>query len=373
MDNQIFNIEPFLGVYKELNFSEFYKYKLDNPRFHQIRFEEELRSFLDTNKEVCVLNSGTASIHLALKLANVEPGDVVFCSASSFIASANPILYCRAKPYFVDVEFETGNMNPDYLEKAILKSLSNGDKPKAVIVVHSYGVPANMDKLLSIKDKYGLILIEDAAEALGSMYNSNYCGTIGDIGIFSFNSNKLVTTFGGGCILVNSLDDKRKVEAWSTQARREGVNYIHSELGFNYAINDLAAYLGWNQMSHLKMEIDKKRTIYYWYKVFFGDNNKLSLLFEDNDEIFLNRWMNCIEISDELNLDNLIKEMESRNIEVRRFWYPLNEQPYLLDYCYMGNNESRKLYEKVLCLPSGVGLLQKDVLRIVNTIESVIF
>ena len=243
---------------KDLDFDLFYIQKLQDPNFHQSYFENQLKRSLKTDKEVCVLSSGTAAIHIALVMSNVGHEDVVFCSNSTFIATVNPILYLNAIPYFIDIDLETGNMNMDYLEMAIIKTIEKGKLPKAVVITHSYGIPAEMNRLMQIKKKYNLIIIEDAAEALGAKYGKSYCGTISDFGVFSFNTNKINTTFGGGALVVSDFKSKKLVQKLSSHFKNNFFDFKHDKLAYNYRMNDLAAYIGAKQILSLKSELKKK-------------------------------------------------------------------------------------------------------------------
>ena len=367
---KIHNIETYISNVEELNFSTFYKERKKNPRIFQLQMEEKMRNLLETKKQVCALNSGTAAIHLALKLSNLEPNDIVFCSSATFIASVNPILYEKAEPYFIDVDKQTGNMSPMYLENAILKCLSTNKKPKAIIVTHSYGMPAEMDELLRIKDKYKLTLIEDAAEALGSSYRNEFCGTLADYGIISFNTNKLCSTLGGGVLIVNNLEEKEKVKSLASQAKITGIEFMHREVGYNYLMNDMAAYLGLHQLDFLNKEIQLKESINTMYNKEISKLKNVHMLFsDDRNKIRSNKWMNCISFINEDQKNTALDNFLKNKIEVRGFWYPLQSQKFLKQYSYEGENESTKLYQRTLCLPSSINLTKNDIRRIVNVLK----
>lgn len=363
MKQNIYLLEPQLFNKADLNFELFYNQKLQDPNYHQSFFESQIKKYLKTEKEICTLSSGTAAIHLSLVMSNITSEDVVFCSNSTFIATVNPILYLQAKPYFIDIDLETGNMNMDYLEAAIIKTVETGQLPKAVIITHSYGFPAEMEKLMGIKEKYNLIIIEDAAEALGSKYKNSYCGTIADFGVFSFNSNKLNTTFGGGALVVPDLKSKKMAQKLSSHFKNASFDFKHDKLAYNYRMNDVAAYIGATQMLSLKIELNKKKEIHLLYQEFFDKN-----LMEITDtEIASNYWINCLKIKP-FSFDELANNLSKRNIEIRRVWYPLNRQSFLLDFDYYGNDESFVFYNETICLPSSINLTKNDV----NTITSVI-
>ncbi|TVZ55484.1 dTDP-4-amino-4,6-dideoxygalactose transaminase [Lutibacter sp. Hel_I_33_5] len=362
---QIHLLEPNLPFIDELDFFSFYESKKKDPKYHQLKFENKLKRILKTNKTVCSLSSGTAAIHLSLILSEVEDGDVVFCTNSTFIATVNPILYLKAEPYFVDINFETGNINTEYLEEAIIETIKSGKKPKAIIVTHSYGVPCDMDELIRIKNKYGLKLIEDSAESLGSKYKGKYCGTIADYGILSFNSNKLNTTFGGGALIVSNKKERSLIKQLSTHSKMSEYDYIHDKLAYNYRMNDLAAYVGWNQLDNLEIELKNKIKVNNNYSKF------LKLFQPVNSDVKLNHWLNCFKLDEEKDLIEIIDFANKHNIFLRRVWFPLNRQPYLTSFNYIGENESYDFYKKVLCLPSSSNLKLNEIKRVANLINNI--
>ncbi len=361
----IYNIEPYIDNLAKLDFDEFVKNKKLAPNYYQKEFEIGLKSFLNTEKEICVLQSGTAAIHLALLLSDVRENDVVLCSSATFIASVNPILYAGAIPFFVDVEMKTGNMNPEYLENAIKKCLAKNQTPKAIIVTHSYGVPAQIDRLKEIKDKYNLVLIEDAAEALGAKYDDQYCGTLADYGIFSFNTNKLNTTLGGGALVVKNKNKKDRALFLASQAKLSGVDFVHDTIGYNYRMNDLAAYVGVAQLKHLEQELEKKQKIFNWYVSTLKEIEGVRLLFQmDTTRYNQNHWMNCLYFNNEQLKLKVLNSLLKEGIEVRGFWTPMHHQIFLKKFDYEGNKESESLYKNALCLPSSVNLELKIVEKI---------
>ena len=363
MKKNIYLLEPQLFNKADLNFELFYNQKLEDPNYHQSFFESQLKKTLETDKEISVLCSGTAAIHLSLILSNVMSDDVVFCSNSTFIATVNPILYLKAKPYLIDIDLETGNMNMDYLEAAIFNTLEKGMIPKAVIITHSYGVPADMNKLMSLGKKYNLKIIEDSAEALGSKYDNAYCGTIADFGVLSFNTNKLNTTFGGGAIIVKDLKMKAKVQNLASHYKTISFDFKHEKPGYNYRMNDIAAFIGANQIFSLRKEVSKKREIHLKYQEIFGEN----LISTSRVESSSNYWLNCLKIKP-FSFENLFNDLEKNNIEMRRVWFPLNRQPFLLEYHYYGNDESMVFYERTICLPSSTNLTISDLNKIASVI-----
>lgn len=366
---KIFNIEPYLGIETEFDFLNFINNRSKKINYYQSKLETLIKNFVATDKEICVLNSGTSAIHLALVLSGVDEGDTVFCSSSSFIASVNPIIYLKAKPYFVDVDVSTGNLNPEYLEKAIIKSLETKQNPKAIIVTHSYGIPANLDKIIVLAKKYDLKLIEDAAEALGSYINNTHCGVIGDYGIFSFNSNKIATSLGGGALVVNDANEKKNIQSLSTQSKDNPLNFIHSCLGYNYKLNDIVAYLGFLQFKNLNFELEKKQLISKWYCKEFKKsiiNNSSFFINENNTS---NNWMNYLLLDDEILKSRVQNYCINERIEVRDYWFPLHLQSYLNHYNYEGNGESVVLNKRILCLPSSINLEKEDIATIVKVVK----
>jgi dTDP-4-amino-4,6-dideoxygalactose transaminase len=369
VENRIYTSEPNLESICKLNFSKFYEEKKNTPFHNHSLFENKLKEYLNTEKEVCVLSSGTAALHLSLVLAGVKENDIVFCSNSTYIATVNPILYMKALPFFIEINLFTGNMNMNYLEAAIKKTIDEGKKPKAIIITHSYGVPADINKLIELKKKYNLILIEDAAEALGSTYAQKYCGTLSDYGVFSFNSNKMNTTFGGGALIVKSLLEKKKIKQLSTHSKISDIDYLHNVKAYNYRMNDLAAYVGVHQMEFVKTELEQKKSNHYLYYGYL----KNELIHIDDSNYESNYWLNCLWIkqnSSQLK-EKIIEKLSTNNIEVRNTWYPLNKQEFLKDFECYGNNESLFFYNHSLCLPSSVNLKKEDILRIVSLIKEV--
>ena len=356
MKKNIYLLEPQIKSTIDFDFNGFYARKLENPNHHQNYFESQLELFLNTDKKVCLLNSGTSALHLSLVLSEISINDVVFCSNSTFIATVNPILYVNATPCFIDIDIETGNMDMDYLELAIKETIKLGKSAKAVIVTHSYGIPANMDKLIELKVKYNLVLIEDAAEALGSKYKNLNCGTLADFGVLSFNSNKMNGTFGGGAIIVKDDETKMKVKKYSTHFKDKAFDFRHSKLAYNYRMNDLAAYLGAIQLKDVDNELVKKNKLHLKYKGLL----KESLITVDNFEIESNYWLNCVKIPVD-TFEQIHKHFSKENIEIRRVWFPLSMQPYLKKYSLFGNGESLKFYNSTICIPSTTSLTIDDI------------
>ncbi|WP_264522027.1 DegT/DnrJ/EryC1/StrS family aminotransferase [Flavobacterium sp. N1994] len=335
-------------------------------------FEQDLEQFL--NDEVCVaaLSSGTAAIHLGLVLLGVQAGDEVICQSFTFSASCNPILYLGATPVFVDSESETWNMCPIALEEAIVDCISKGKKPKVIIPVHLYGMPFKAEEIRAVADKYGIPILEDSAEALGSTYKGRKCGTFGDIAALSFNGNKIITTSGGGALVSHSKEVKEKAVFLATQARDNAPHYQHSEIGYNYRLSNVCAGIGRGQMEVLKKHINLRRQMHEFYLDFFKDISEVTVFQEPNSDFFSNHWLSCIVI-DSNTLGKTSTELrlflERENIECRPLWKPMHLQPIFEKYPYYGGNVSGHLFENGLCLPSGSNLTEFDKKRISDVLK----
>lgn len=328
-------------------------------------FEGEVASLLGV-KHAAALISGTAAIHMALIAANVKEGDIVLCQSLTFSATANPIIYQKAIPVFVDSDYETWNMSPVYLEQALIKY----PNAKAVIIVHLYGMSADMDLIVSICKKYNVILIEDAAESLGTTYKGKYTGTFGDYGILSFNGNKIITTSGGGMLLSNNEERIQKVRFWSTQSRDQARHYQHSELGFNYRMSNISAGIGRGQLKVLQKRIDKKREIFQYYKNSLKDIKAISFM-PMNDWNYSNCWLSSILVNGKVSPLDIILELEKNNIESRPLWKPMHLQPFFNKYDFVGSNVSESLFNYGLCLPSDTKMNIKDQDRVISLIKGV--
>ena len=337
-----------------------------------IGFEEDLESYLSEDRHVCALSSGTAAIHLGLILLGVKAGDEVICQSMTFSASANPILYLGATPVFIDSETETWNLCPIALEKAIKDRIEKGNKPKAIIAVHLYGVPYKIEEIRTLADKYEISIIEDSAEALGSSYKGQKCGTFGDIGVFSFNGNKIITTSGGGAIVTKTKQLKEKALFYATQAKEKAVHYQHSEIGYNYRLSNICAGIGRGQMEVLDNHIALRRKMHDFYVDLFATIPGVSVFSTSNDDYFSNYWLSAIVIEPQLtngiDRESLRLAFETENIESRPLWKPMHLQPIFENYPYYGNKVGATLFEKGLCLPSGSNLTDEDRERIGNVI-----
>lgn len=327
-------------------------------------FENDIQNYIGEGSKVACLSSGTAAIHLALILAGVKLNDEVICQSFTFSASANPILYQGAKPIFIDSERETFNMCPIYLEKAIKDRIQQGKKPKAIIVVHLYGMPAKIDEISAIAKKHDISLIEDAAEALGATYKGQKCGTFGDFGILSFNGNKIITTSGGGAIVTSTKEIKDKAIFLATQARDNAPHYEHSEIGYNYRMSNICAGIGRGQMEVLDKHIGYRRAMHAFYRGIFENNSDVTLFDEPSEDYFSNHWLSAVLLNNYKQREALRLHLEKANIESRPLWKPMHLQPVFEKYPYYGEMVSEGLFNKGLCLPSGSNLSDKDRIRI---------
>lgn len=332
-------------------------------------FEHDLESFLGNNVHVAALSSGTAALHMALIILGVKAGDEVICQSMTFAASANPIVYQGATPVYIDSEESTWNMSPEYLEEAIQDRIKQGKTPKAIIVVHLYGMPARMDEIMTIARKYSIPLVEDAAEALGSTYNGKAIGTFGDIGILSFNGNKIITTSGGGALISTNLDYVNKARFLSSQARDAAPHYEHSHIGYNYRMSNVAAGIGRGQMEVLPLRVQQRRSNYQYYKKAFEAIEGIEFLEEPNKNYFSNHWLTAILVkSSHFTREDLRLCLNEHNIDCRPLWKPMHMQPVFADAPYYGNDTCERLFDIGLCLPSGSNLTITDLERIVSTI-----
>ena len=314
-------------------------------------------------KSAAALSSGTAAIHLALKAAGVGVGDIVFCQSLTFSATANPIIYQNAIPVFIDSDFETWNMSPVALERAFEKHI-----PKAVLVVHLYGLSADMDEIVEICKKHNVPLIEDAAESLGTIYKGCYTGTIGDYGVFSFNGNKIITTSGGGMLVINNEEKIAKARFWATQARDPARHYQHSELGFNYRMSNIVAGIGRGQLKVLDKRIEKKRQIFEFYKRELGVLEGVEMM-PVNEWNEPNYWLSCMTLSGKVRPLEIMEALEAENIESRPIWKPMHLQPFFAEYEFVGDGASEKIFENGVCLPSDTKMPDEDLDRIVKIIK----
>lgn len=326
-------------------------------------FEKELAAKVGIG-HAAALASGTAAIHMALKAASVGEGDIVFCQDLTFAASANPIIYQNATPVFIDSNLETWNMDPDALEEAFEKY----PNAKAVIVVHLYGLAADMDRIMELCKKHNAILIEDAAESLGTTYKGKHTGTIGDYGIYSFNGNKIITTSGGGMLVSDNEERIAKVRFWATQARDKARHYQHSELGYNYRMSNIVAGIGRGQLKVLDERVAKKKYIFEYYKNELGGLEGIEFM-PVNEWNEPNFWLSCIKLTGKVRPLDVIEALEKENIESRPLWKPMHLQPFYANCDYIGQGFSETLFENGLCLPSDTKMTDDDLARVVKTIR----
>jgi len=329
-------------------------------------FEKDIEYFTKAN-HAAVLNSGTAALHLALILADVKPGDYVICQSMTFSASANPIAYLGAIPVFVDSEPETWNMSPEYLDEAIRFCISEGKKPKAIIPVYLYGMPAKIDEIMAVAQKYDIPIIEDAAESLGSTYQGKATGTFGSMGILSFNGNKIITTSSGGALISENAEHIDKARFLATQARDIAPHYQHSEIGYNYRMSNILAGIGRGQMEVLSERVEQRREINRWYRSILEGIEGLEFQAEPDSDYYSNFWLTAITINPEkigITREELRLKLLEEDIEARPLWKPMHLQPVFESSPYFGSGVSDKLFLQGLCLPSGSNLTAVQKARI---------
>lgn len=330
-------------------------------------FEQDLKQYLSTEKRVVALSSGTAALHLGLQQLGVQSGDEVICQSFTFIATANPIVYLGANPVFVDSEEDTWNMDPALLALAIEDRIKKtGKKPKAIVPVHLYGMPAKMDEIMSIAEKYEIPVMEDAAEALGSSYRGKQCGTFGEFAALSFNGNKIITTSGGGA-LVCPEEEAGRVVFFATQARDVAPHYQHSKIGYNYRMSNICAGIGRGQMHVLDKHVARRREIHDIYKILLKEVPGVTVFDQPDAAFRSNYWLTCILINPDqagFTREDIRLFMETEGIETRPLWKPLHLQPVFDGVPFYGNGTSDRLFEIGLCLPSSPALSQEDIERI---------
>ncbi len=340
---------------------------------HLEEFEKLLAKYTKS-ENVAALSSGTAALHLSLIMLGIESGDEVICSTFTFSASANPISYLGATPVFIDSEDKTWNMSPELLEKAIIDRISSGKRPKAIILVHIYGMPAQIDKIMSIAEKYQIPVVEDAAEAVGSKFNNMALGTFGIIGVFSFNGNKIITTSGGGALLSDNRELVENARYLSTQARSDAPHYQHYQLGYNYRLSNICAAIGCGQMEVLDDRVSRRREIFNIYKNRLSNIEGISFLEEPNKSYYSNYWLTTVlidpKITDGVTRETIRLALKSDDIEARPLWKPMHMQPIFSTVPAYLDGNSEKLFENGLCLPSGSNMTDDDVDRIINIIKN---
>mgnify|MGYP001943604903 FL=1 len=337
-------------------------------------FEREVADYVGV-KGAVALSSGTAAIHLALRLLGVRPGDMVFCSSLTFVASANPIVYQGAEPVFIDSEPESWNMSPDALLKAFAEVEKVGKRPKAVIVVNLYGQSANFDPILNLCNRYGVPVIEDAAESLGATYRGRSSGSWGKFGIFSFNGNKIITTSGGGMLVSDDLEALDKARFWATQARDKALHYQHSEIGYNYRLSNVLAGIGRGQLKVLEDRVQARRLIFSRYYEALSDIDGITFM-PEADFGRSTRWLTALTVDSKrcgVTARGIIEKLAEHNIESRPVWKPLHLQPLFKGCRYYKHDDrtsvSEQLFRQGLCLPSGSNLSREDQQRVIRVIK----
>ena len=322
-------------------------------------FEQDIQSYLSNGVAVAALSSGTAALHLALILLDVKPGDEVLCQSMTFAASANPIVYLGATPVFIDSEEKTLNLCPVQLEKAIQDKIEKGKKPKAIIAVHLYGMPYQVDEINRISKEYDIPVIEDSAEALGSTYKGQKCGTFAPYSVLSFNGNKIITTSGGGALVTHSEENKKKAIFLATQARDDAPHYQHSQIGYNYRLSNISAGIGRGQMEVIDERVNQRREMFQFYVNLFQDYDGIEVKAEPNPDYFSNHWLTVIHVDERItgfDREALRLSLEKENIESRPLWKPMHMQPVFKDAEFYGTGIAEELFKNGLCLPSGSNL-----------------
>lgn len=337
-------------------------------------FEADLENYLGTPRcYVAALASGTSALHLGLVQLGVGRDDEVICQSFTFSASANPIMYQGAKPVFVDSEEDTWNMSPQYLHEAIQDRIEKtGRKPKAIIPVHLYGMPAKMDEIKAVANQYDIPILEDAAEALGSKYKGCYCGTLGNFGALSFNGNKIITTSGGGALVSHSQEEKERTMFFATQAREKAPHYQHEHIGYNYRMSNICAGIGRGQMQVLQNHVEKRRANHDYYVAKLKGLQGVSVKCAPDANFESNYWLTCITINPDLSgydREQARIALEKANIESRPLWKPMHLQPVFKGCPYYGRSVSEQLFNQGLCLPSGSALQEADLARVVSVLQ----
>ncbi|HIE06519.1 MAG TPA: pyridoxal phosphate-dependent aminotransferase [Desulfarculaceae bacterium] len=374
-NNRIFFSAPHMGG-DELEFvKEAFASNYIAPLGPQVdAFEKEFAQTVGA-KYATALSSGTAALHLVLRYAGVADDDEVICSSFTFVASANAIRYQRAWPLFVDSSFDSWNIDVELLRKELWRRVEIGRLPKAMMLVHLYGQPADIDPILELCEKYDIFLLEDAAESLGATYKGEAPGSFGRAGVFSFNGNKIITTSGGGMVVSDDKDLIDKVKFWATQARDPEIYYQHSELGFNYRMSNILAAIGRGQLRVLDERVAKKRDIFARYLAALGDLPGVEFMPEP-DYGRATRWLTCLMIDPKIagvDRDAVIEELDKHNIESRPTWKPMHLQPLYKGCKIVGGKVSEELFAKGLCLPSGTGMTDDDLERVIGVVRGCFF
>lgn len=373
MNEKIWLSSPHMGGNEEVYVKEAFATNWIAPLGpHVDGFEKDLAAFTGS-RQVAALSSGTAAIHLALIMLDVQAGDEVLCQSFTFSASANPIVYQGATPVFIDSEKDTWNMCPQHLRTAITDRLKKGKKPKAIIPVHLYGMPGKMKEILDIANEYAIPVIEDAAEALGSTLDGQACGTFGDMGILSFNGNKIITTSGGGALISDKENYISMARFLATQARDAAPHYQHSHIGYNYRMSNVCAAIGRGQLEVLPKRVEQRRANYSFYTEALNELPGIEFLKEPAAS-FSNRWLTTITVNPALTggitRENIRLALEKENIESRPLWKPMHLQPVFEQAPFYGDGLSERLFDEGLCLPSGSNLEKASLERVAHIIKS---
>ena len=332
--------------------------------------EKDIETYLNQDSHVAALSSGTAALHLGLVLLGVKAGDEVICQSMTFSASANPILYLGATPVFIDSEKDTWNFCPIAVEEAIIDRIAKGKKPKAIIGVHLYGMPFKVDEIMAISRKYDIPVLEDSAEALGSTFKGQKCGTFGPLAALSFNGNKIITTSGGGALVCQNKEHKDKTVFFATQSRDNAPHYQHSEIGYNYRMSNICAGIGRGQMEVLDLRVSQRRVMNAFYQELFKDIEAVEVFKEPSSDYFSNHWLSAIVLDSYEKREALRLTLEKENIESRPLWKPMHLQPIFEKYPYYGKKVAENLFDNGLCLPSGSNLTTADKERIKENVTA---
>lgn len=373
MNKRIFLSFPHLGGYEMKYIEEAFKESWVVPLGPNVdMFEQRLGDYLGES-HVVALSAGTAAIHIGLVMLGVEQGDEVLCQSFTFSASANPVVYQGAKPVFVDSEPDTWNMSPDALEEAIIdRHRVTGRYPKAIVVVHLYGMPAKMDEIMAVAGRYGIPVLEDAAEALGSEYRGRKCGTIGQYGALSFNGNKVITTSGGGALICPTADAAARVKFLVTQAREKAPYYYHKVIGYNYRLSNVSAGIGCGQMEVLADRVERRREIHGLYAKLLGDIPEVRVHGNPSADVNSNFWLTTILFDERLGFtpEDLRQYLDTNNIESRWLWRPMNMQPVYVDAPFYGDGTAERLFGHGLCLPSGSILTDDEIAAVADAVRT---
>ena len=373
MNKRIFLSFPHLGGYEMKYIEEAFKESWVVPLGPNVdMFEQRLGDYLGES-HVVALSAGTAAIHIGLVMLGVEQGDEVLCQSFTFSASANPVVYQGAKPVFVDSEPDTWNMSPDALEEAIIdRHRVTGRYPKAIVVVHLYGMPAKMDEIMAVAGRYGIPVLEDAAEALGSEYRGRKCGTIGRYGALSFNGNKVITTSGGGALICPTADAAARVKFLVTQAREKVPYYYHKVIGYNYRLSNVSAGIGCGQMEVLADRVERRREIHGLYAKLLGDIPEVRVHGNPSSDVNSNFWLTTILFDERLGFtpEDLRQYLDTNNIESRWLWRPMNMQPVYVDAPFYGDGTAERLFGHGLCLPSGSILTDDEIAAVAYAVRT---